>query len=113
MAKRCFGNALLHIPCLLESVLVFVMADAIGGETDTECSLADGGVDTLDGFKGLRGIACSQLNCWIVVIGSIEHLVVSGGCKRPLDAIPVAFGSVESTASSKEKSFPALGQLTH
>jgi hypothetical protein len=44
-AKRCFGDALLHIPCLLESILVFITVDAIGGEVDAECSLADGGVD--------------------------------------------------------------------
>jgi hypothetical protein len=90
-------DALFHFGGLLQSVSVFVVIIAIGSESHAQGAHAFCRADALDGSRGV-GLGAG---------GEEDRRAVGGGhhggfarwCKLPLDAIPEAFGEIESTAS--------------
>ena len=92
-------------------MLVFLGVVAIGGETDAEGALADGGADALD-------------RLWVVEVGSGgegdlvalsagEHCGCTGRGECPFNPIPETFGKVESAAGGIKEAFPPLGGELH
>jgi hypothetical protein len=96
-AKWCSHDALFHFGGLLELVSIFIIIVAFGIKSHTKCVHAFRCADALDVSQGFR-LGAGGKEDWRAISGG-HHVGFARWCKLPLDAVPEAFGEIESTTS--------------